>query len=660
MNAPGPSISAWTYHPGHTLKDDHYERLLGPNELGFYWDSVYQGTADTLQHAIVEISPSSSHSDIQSEENVRAAWIILKSRYPLLGARIEERPISPATATSLSNASQADTLEEEVFFVVDPARLSSNNPPHAHPKEVVFLSCASGEEANVLAEGIMNGFSWADVQTWQEGSSFSQTVPDAPSRLLSNILPACILFIRRTDCSSKFHVMIQAAHLITDGIANATILSEFLDVLSHGKNREHEVDATLGNKEMLEKRLRLSVSSESLYPDERPNYSRARRRWHRVLGKILLELRSAKIKGGHTLPRIIRPSTPYTPAKSAFITYAFSPAQTTNILRTCKQLGITFGNAHPILGQLAITRVLLRRRLLTLTKKRRGIPLSTNEDIDDEEWSYRRRQRMMTGGPLNLRPYLDQNWYSEGGAGNVCLSISYFFFALPFMPLGESGVLADSLSDDFEAGTLATSEIKMPSYDEMLSKERFHMRCKNIRKQSLEVFRHPRFLDVHAASLISMRVRRSRTAALMCRKDIPRPDFGDDAPIPPLVQPDAVGGAVMGHGGSSLGNSDHLVPPRYPRDSESTAPTLHLVKSTTHLRCRPTELYLGASTAQGQLSLNIFWDENVYTRDVVEEWLNEVRGATESFLGANEGEQGNTQSGTGGGIIPPVVVMAKL
>ncbi|KAJ3915996.1 hypothetical protein F5877DRAFT_47500 [Lentinula edodes] len=604
-HTPGSSISTWT---SRTLKSNsdnplhsryYYERLLGPNELGFYWDSAYRGTADTLQHATVEETiQSQPQTHLNSRENVHAAWVTLKTRYPLLGAIIEERPIKNS---------------EHIYFVVDPARLYTAESPHAHPREVVFLSCDSEEEVEFLAEGIINGF-----------------------RLLSNSLPACLFFIRRTDCPSTFHVMIHAAHLITDGIANSTLLSEFLDLLSRGSGLDSLVNVP--DKGALEGRLKLSISSEALYPDETPNYSKAKRRWHRILGKVLLELRSAKLSGGHTLPRILRPSTTYTPAQSSYITYSFTPSETATILGRCKQLGITFGNAHPVLGQVAVARVLLRRRLRTF------------EDIDDDEWAYRRREPMMTGGPANLRPYLDQNWYSRGGAGNVCLSISYFFFTLPFMPIGEVGELADGNNEGISSG-----DIKIPPFEKMLSRARFLLRCNNIRSQASEIFHHPRFLDIHVAR-IPMRIKRCRHAALVFRNDIIRPEVGSDALIPPLEQPEAGGGAVIAHGGSSFGNSDHLVPPYYPHSATAeSAPILHLIKATTRLRCRPTELYLGAATARGRLSLNVFWDENVYKREVVKEWLDEVREATKWFLGTGEAEFGK-----GGGVAPPVVVMAKM
>ncbi|KAE9404532.1 hypothetical protein BT96DRAFT_989351 [Gymnopus androsaceus JB14] len=683
----------------------YYERLLGSNELGFYWDSVYRGTADTLQHAVVKetTDSDSSHTNIQSEANVRAAWVALKTQYPLLGARIEERRTSrsssPNTLTSAPLAKTDGTedssvetkKDEEVYFIVDSARLYTSEPPHAHPREVTFFSCASEEEVLELEEGIINGFGWREVWTWAKAKdAYDHDYEDASSRILSNALPACILFIRRTDCASTFHVMINLAHLITDGVGNSTLLSGFLDLLSRGSMTLNVGAPTdperKSNFEALEKRLRISVASEALCPDEKPGYPRARRRWHRVLGKVLSALRNAKKTGGHTLPRLLHTSTSLTPAKSSNISYVFTPAQTIRILRGCKDLGITFGNAHPVLGQIAATRVLLRRRLRTLARRKKQLDdanstLSKEEDIDDDEWTYRRRQPMLTAGPANLRPYLDREWYAAGGAENVSLSITFFFFTLPFMPLGESGLLADG--DGSSVSLAATShqsgsdktvdtnmDVVLPPFEKMLSRKRFLLRCNLIRTQASELFRHPRFLDVGLGRMPE-RIEWSRAGALAWR-DVGGKRSPTGSPIPAQEQSQIVGGAVSTHGGSSFGNSDRLVPPYYPRASTSSSgskctsstpsshpPTLHLIRSTTRLRCRPAELYLGAATARGQLRLNVFWDENVYKKQVVEEWLDEVRRAAEWFLGTSTDTEVDVTA-SGGGVTPPVVVMAKM
>jgi len=52
----------------------------------------------------------------------------------------------------------------------------------------------------------------------------------------------------------------------------------------------------------------------------------------------------------------------------------------------------------------------------------------------------------------------------------------------------------------------------------------------------------------------------------------------------------------------------------------------------SRLRCRPTELYLGAATTRGQLHLHVFWDSNVYDDEMVAELLSEVKMATEFYF----------------------------
>lgn len=51
------------------------------------------------------------------------------------------------------------------------------------------------------------------------------------------------------------------------------------------------------------------------------------------------------------------------------------------------------------------------------------------------------------------------------------------------------------------------------------------------------------------------------------------------------------------------------------------------------LHCRPTELYLGASTSAQRLRLIVYWDNNVFEEDLITEWLDEVKNAVDFYLG---------------------------
>lgn len=48
------------------------------------------------------------------------------------------------------------------------------------------------------------------------------------------------------------------------------------------------------------------------------------------------------------------------------------------------------------------------------------------------------------------------------------------------------------------------------------------------------------------------------------------------------------------------------------------------------------ELYLGANMSNHRMHLFVFWDSNVYEERLVKEWLDEVRNATEWYLGREE------------------------
>ncbi|KAF8077876.1 hypothetical protein FPV67DRAFT_17561 [Lyophyllum atratum] len=531
-----------TWNLRRTVPPRIYERPLDVTELGFYWDSKFNGTADTLQHAVVEILDP-LNQNIFGIENVTRAWQALKQQFPLLGSCLEE---------------QGDG--DQAVFVVAEDRLES-----CGPGEISFQSVQSLGAAQEFADGVVNG-----------------------ERLLSDNLLARIVILHRTDQISHVHLVIHVAHCITDGMANATLLRSFLDIIS---------SPHIGTRWDIEQRLALALPSTEMVPDVKLN--RARYRWHRAIGQTLSAVRLSKITGGHTLPRKFTHLTPYTPARSGHITYSFSPEKSARIIQNCRANGLTFGNTFPVLGQVALTRVLCRRYI-------RG-------DMDSEEWEYRKREPMVTGGPLSLRPYLDREWFQNGGSSNICLAIGFFFLGLPFMPLGSSTKIAPG-------GTL-------PDVQDLLSPSRFLLRSQSLRKQSPNLTKHPLFLHVSGA--------RSQ-ASVKRLQDVARnwqEKQGEDAIHIPVMDQSP----VFSHSGSSLGNIDSLVPRHYPLEPRgSSKPSLSLHTSGTQLHCRPAELYLGAATTRQRLHLNIFWDMNVYDEDTIKEWLDEVRGATEVYLGGKE------------------------
>lgn len=523
-----------------------YRRALGQMEQCFYWDGQFAGTADTLQHIILRVDPATSNL-----ENISRAWCVTKQRHPLLAARIEEH-----------------TYQEQ-DFVVEEQRLSSSLPG-----EISFDSVSSTDEAHEYADRIING-----------------------PRQITNDTLARLQVLRRTDDARAVHLLIQVAHLITDGMGNLALLRTLLEALS-------KPDIDVGS---LEDRLWLARSSDAVKADK--SQSVAKQRWHRIMGIVLVELRMAKHTGGHTLPRKVSAATPLTPARSRYLHTTFTPSESKKIIQSCREQRVTFGNAYHVLGQVAMTRVLHRLYLA--------------RQISPEEWFFRQREPFMPGGPLNQRPFLDPEWYSCGGASTVNLAISFFYNRLPAIP----------------GGTRPGVEGQVPSHNQLLSRARFFYRARIMKAQANAFLRHPRHVDIHFARM----PKRIESVAAHVEKwrALQRSDTSIGLSTQPISATEQAKGPnfVMAFGGSSMGSLESLLPLAYP--PKSPQPTIEVMASHTRLRTRPMELYLGAATFRGELNLYVHYDGNVYEDALVREWLDEIRSAVRWYLdGVDHGQDG--------------------
>lgn len=208
------------------------------------------------------------------------------------------------------------------------------------------------------------------------------------------------------------------------------------------------------------------------------------------------------------------------------------------MIANCRLHGITFGNTYFTLAQVAMTRVLYRRYL-------RG-------EISEEEWAYRKRQPHISGGPLNLRPYLDNTWFEKGGGGEFMLSISLFYTQLPFMTLGETAeghqrVLLDGA----------------PPFSDLLTFDRFLHRAELAKKQATAFFSHPLFFEIiHAVSLA--RLDRTRSGALQWVKRVEASANGRDENSTDEALAVTNIPIVWAHGGSSVGSARFVSISQYP------------------------------------------------------------------------------------------------
>ncbi|KAJ7583480.1 hypothetical protein C8J56DRAFT_830760 [Mycena floridula] len=527
-------MTRWTLQPETASQQDGrvFQRPLGALELGFHLDSLFARTADAFLDALVEILDG-SRAEILQKDSIYEAWTSLKQKNPLLAAKTDR-----------------------IHFILEETRLKS-----LVPDEITFLSMGSAEQV----------------------ANFIEEAQNSPERLLSDELLARVFIVTRSDDDKYFHILVIIAHCITDAMSNATVIRDFLDFLSDPSSAVYK----------LEDRLALSLAAESLDPALK--LPLPRQRWRRAIGHVISSQRQAKLLGGHTLPRRVSISTSSTPAKSCRTSFSFSPSESLEVIKGCRKHGLTFGNVYPVLGQLAMARVLCRHRI-------RG-------EIGDEEWDFRRKELMTTAGPVNLRPYLDKEWYEQGGDSIVSVQIGFFYYAMPLMPLG-----------NIVAGD------RLPSFDELLSLKRLVYRGFLLKKQANLHFKNPLFLEILAAGKPGRLQRLEGT--LKAWQESRDKVVKDPTYLTPMEQ--SRNGLVVGIGGSSAGNLDGLAPLFYPLNKAEKR--LHHHRTATSLHCRPAELYLGAATTRKQLHLSIFWDGNVYERDVILEWLNEVQSAIRHYI----------------------------
>ncbi|KAJ7685261.1 hypothetical protein DFH06DRAFT_36539 [Mycena polygramma] len=528
------SISSWT-PAGHA-----YTRALGLNELGFYYDSHINGTADTVMHTIIRVMPQGQHC--VAAGNFVRAWNALKAKFPLLAATVQ-----------INN-------ERPQFFVAE-ERLQS-----IMQGEISVSSISSLEDAEAAADAGLNG-----------------------ERKLSDDLLARVIVLSRTDDASIYHVLINVAHLITDGVGNRSLLREFLNILSCP-------DGHTGQD--LEMRLSLAVAAESLIPASKT--SPARQRWRHAAGKIISKLQDAKRTGGQTLPRNFGPVAARLPARSGTLNIQLNKLDSLRILLNLKKHSLTVGNVLPVLAQQGLARVLCRRYV--------------QGEIGSEEWEFRKKQPSHTAGPINLRNLLDKAWYQAGGDSNVSVNVGYFYFTLGFTSLPASLSPGDPV----------------PELWELMSPARFLLRCNAMKKLASRYLKHPLFFEIGAARLAG-NVAIKKSVATKWEKDpesVVRESAMEENNRPVIEQ-----GTTMQNGWSTFGNMGGSLPDEYPIH-KAGPPRLRVERHQTFLHCRTGELYLGAGSASDQLFLSVYFDTNVWAEEVVQEWLDETKQAMLWYLGA--------------------------
>ncbi|KAI0780940.1 hypothetical protein BD413DRAFT_501199 [Trametes elegans] len=538
-------------------------------------------------------------------------WHYTVEADPAQGAVLfSEGNVSRAWATvkqyyPLLGARMVPNDRDVVEFIVTERALS-----HHQPEEVTVRPVSSRGEVDAVR--------WRNIRD----------NPTEDSHILARVFA-----FTRVDEPGTYEVLLKAAHAIADGVSGATLARTFFDVLS----------SPAVQVPPLEERLAMTLPSEALDPTLKR--TPACRRWRRAVGRIILHNMRRKLAGGHAMVRTATEASYRTPSVTSHAFVQLTPSESRKALDSCRRHKVTFGSVIAVLSQMALTRLLHRRYL-------RG-------ELSEDEWEYRRRQPMHYGGPINLRPYLDQEWQRKGGVGELGVMIDYYDCTLPFMPT-PYGARRDTGVPRVNGA---------PPYSALLSRERFFHRAQLARQQVSRLAKHPLFLEIVRARQPLYHYRRKVmvTHWQAAARGEPLPQYPELAKIDTASPDYCFTGAL-----SSIGDLSFVLPSNYPLPSshplsikvrhatdpmfgavgEASAtrlpsvrpPTtaasdtvLRIVNSATYLHSRPLEFFLGNSTSsRNTIDLMLTYDANAYRTEDAEEYLQECREAALYYLGASD------------------------
>ena len=231
-------------------------------------------------------------------------------------------------------------------------------------------------------------------------------------------------------------------------------------------------------------------------------------------------------QGGHTLPNNYTAKSAFTPSLARRYEITLDPGATAPIFKTCRKERVTTAHALHVLSQLAHSSVLRR--------------LYDRKVIQDDDWAYRTAQPMHFFGPVNIRPFLNPDWLSQGGALEVITTGSVYQCTLPSMPSGEA-----SPAKPFS----------------LMTRKRFFDRCRECKRQMDTSIRHPLIREF--ADFTGRRHREERYRCAMQWREMEKVKHltsrgAYDSAVP--KEEKDVGGMTLGEGGFVVSNMVSFLP----------------------------------------------------------------------------------------------------
>lgn len=249
----------WTQSPNRV-----FSRPVGALECAFYWDSQFNGTADTLRMVTVEICDAAVQIN---SDTVGKAWTQLKQKFPLLAASVYEEPEDQGGWVRLE-------VQENIMV-------------QNHEKEIIVLPPASSKDADRISDDFLHHKTPGEKQ-------------------LSNDYLSRLYVMQDSGNSQIYHIVFLVSHVIADGIGYASILRNFLNFLTTFDKSGLSYSAN-----SFEDRLCACIqASEDLVPYV--DIPIAHQRWRRAIAFTIVNMRRKSLVGGHTLPQQRTASTPFT------------------------------------------------------------------------------------------------------------------------------------------------------------------------------------------------------------------------------------------------------------------------------------------------------------------------------------------------------------
>ncbi|EJD40848.1 hypothetical protein AURDEDRAFT_69593 [Auricularia subglabra TFB-10046 SS5] len=302
------SVNGQTNGSAEHAKSDPrvWERPLGDSELSYFLPSRHEGINDMFVHIGFHAPPA-----LFTLERVSAVWAILRTRHPLLGARIDPRSYddvrfmySPPKSPDAAIQSAQDNMEFRIQSKDDLVNTYLNGP-------------------RTLSN---DRLSYVVVATPQDTPGFPFAV-DGPGQ--------------------EFHFLLAAPHCLGDGMALYRMSDEFFEMLASEKTDEDLKDVLHSEWERATATSPIPEPLEARMPEPAGKLAR-------VFEKFDYVRSQDRLIGGHSFPR---PKMKQGPRHIVFPTYSFSPDKSKKVIKTCKSHGVSFSHALFALCNIAWARI---------------------------------------------------------------------------------------------------------------------------------------------------------------------------------------------------------------------------------------------------------------------------------------------------------------